>query len=489
MSETAAQLVDRVLPAVPVRQWVLSVPFELRARLAADPAALTLTARVLFEEMRRWYRDASGIARADDVRVEGGALTFVHRGGGSLNLNVHLHVIAADGVWRCATDGTTPEFVATRAPTRADLEAVILRVARRVSAGLERAGAPEDHAALDACRRAAFARGVYGTVRDVGTRDTSTEVDEARFGRRPPKAQAGAVEGFNLHASVVIAARDVEGRERLLRYVARPMVVGERVSELADGRIAWRLKVPGGRGETHRIMEPMEFMARLAARLPPPRRPLLRYHGVFAPHSPWRSVVVPSQAMVPRACEGTAAEATEAAHATRARDAAAGAHDDVWLAERGAAAEAPARERSASRIDWATLMHRVWGLGCARVPEVRRAHEVHRRHQGARRDRAHPDARRAGSGERGARGVTANADGRREAEPCPASERRRGIAVAHDSKPVRRTVGVYTRRPEGARPPKWALRSDCGAHGQRRWTTYPHPLPSHRERSVAAEVT
>jgi hypothetical protein len=39
----------------------------------------------------------------------------------------------------------------------------------------------------------------------------------------------------------------------LLRYVARPMVVGERVSELADGRIAWRLKVPGGRSETHRI--------------------------------------------------------------------------------------------------------------------------------------------------------------------------------------------------------------------------------------------
>ena len=98
------------------------------------------------------------------------------------------------------------------------------------------------------------------------------------------------MEGFNLHASVVIAARDVEGRERLLRYVARPMVAGERVSELADGRIAWRLKIPGGRGETHRIMEPMDFMARLAALVPPPRRPLLRYHGVFAPHSPWRAI-------------------------------------------------------------------------------------------------------------------------------------------------------------------------------------------------------
>jgi hypothetical protein len=34
----------------------------------------------------------------------------------------------------------------------------------------------------------------------------------------------------------------------------------------------------------------MEFMARLAALVPPPRRPLVRYHGVFAPHSPWRTI-------------------------------------------------------------------------------------------------------------------------------------------------------------------------------------------------------
>ena len=77
------------------------------------------------------------------------------------------------GESRLGLSHRTPEFIATRAPTRADLEAVILRVPRRVAAGLERAGAPEDDAALDACRRAAFARGVYGTVRDVGTRDAS----------------------------------------------------------------------------------------------------------------------------------------------------------------------------------------------------------------------------------------------------------------------------------------------------------------------------
>jgi hypothetical protein len=38
MCNTAAHIVDRVLPAAPVRQWVLSLPFELR-RLAAFHAS------------------------------------------------------------------------------------------------------------------------------------------------------------------------------------------------------------------------------------------------------------------------------------------------------------------------------------------------------------------------------------------------------------------------------------------------------------------
>jgi hypothetical protein len=33
MADTAAHLVDRVLPEVPVRQWVLSLSFALRYRL------------------------------------------------------------------------------------------------------------------------------------------------------------------------------------------------------------------------------------------------------------------------------------------------------------------------------------------------------------------------------------------------------------------------------------------------------------------------
>jgi ribosomal protein S27E len=40
MVESAALLVDEVLPREPVRQWVLSVPFPLRFLFAAEPAAM-----------------------------------------------------------------------------------------------------------------------------------------------------------------------------------------------------------------------------------------------------------------------------------------------------------------------------------------------------------------------------------------------------------------------------------------------------------------
>jgi hypothetical protein len=41
MSQTAAHLVDRLIPHVPVRQWVLSLPIPLRVLLAAQPELVT----------------------------------------------------------------------------------------------------------------------------------------------------------------------------------------------------------------------------------------------------------------------------------------------------------------------------------------------------------------------------------------------------------------------------------------------------------------
>jgi hypothetical protein len=49
-------------------------------------------------------------------------------------------------------------------------------------------------------------------------------------------------------------------------------------------------------------MQPTAFLARVAALVPPPRHPLIRFHGVFAPHSAWRKKIVPVPTAPPSNC-------------------------------------------------------------------------------------------------------------------------------------------------------------------------------------------
>jgi hypothetical protein len=95
---------------------------------------------------------------------------------------------------------------------------------------------------------------------------------------------AGEFGGFSIHAGVTVHAADKDGRERLIRYCARPALSMERMSETGDGLIAYRLRHVQKGKATHRVMRPIDLLARIAAFIPPPRHPLLRYFGVFGPH-------------------------------------------------------------------------------------------------------------------------------------------------------------------------------------------------------------
>jgi hypothetical protein len=53
MADTAAHLVDRALPHVPVRQWVLSLPYPLRYRLAYDAGMVTAVLDVFIKAVWR----------------------------------------------------------------------------------------------------------------------------------------------------------------------------------------------------------------------------------------------------------------------------------------------------------------------------------------------------------------------------------------------------------------------------------------------------
>jgi hypothetical protein len=130
MADTAAHLVDRVIPEVPVRQWVLSLPFALRYRVAFDGAllgrVLGIFARAVFRSLRRRARDY-GIPRG-----QCGAVTFIQSFGSALNLTPHLHMLTLDGVY-AAQDGEAPRFYPLRAPEKSDVMAVAVRVAEQVA--------------------------------------------------------------------------------------------------------------------------------------------------------------------------------------------------------------------------------------------------------------------------------------------------------------------------------------------------------------------
>jgi hypothetical protein len=134
MADTAAHLVDRVLPAVPVRQWVLSLPYAVRYRVAFDGAllgkVLAIFVSAVFASLRRRARDA-GIPGG-----QCGAVTFVQRFASDLRLMPHFHSIVLDGVY-AAAPGEAPRFYPLRAPEKRDVAAVAARVAARVTAVME----------------------------------------------------------------------------------------------------------------------------------------------------------------------------------------------------------------------------------------------------------------------------------------------------------------------------------------------------------------
>jgi len=59
--------------------------------------------------------------------------------------------------------------------------------------------------------------------------------------------------------------------------------------------VRYQLKTPWKNGTTHVEFEPVEFIAKLAALVPPPRAHLTRFHGVFAPNAKLRAQLTPSR--------------------------------------------------------------------------------------------------------------------------------------------------------------------------------------------------
>ena len=78
--------------------------------------------------------------KADD-EADSGAVTLIQRFGSAANLNIHLHCLVLDGVYRRGTDGV-PDLVEAPAPTDEAMRTVLHKIITRTMKLLTRRGGP-----------------------------------------------------------------------------------------------------------------------------------------------------------------------------------------------------------------------------------------------------------------------------------------------------------------------------------------------------------
>ncbi len=84
-------------------------------------------------------RHLLGAAGLKAEEGHGGAVTLIQRFGSAANLNIHLHCLVLDGVYRSGADGP-PAFIEADAPTDNELHALLQTVIARLMQMLTRRG-------------------------------------------------------------------------------------------------------------------------------------------------------------------------------------------------------------------------------------------------------------------------------------------------------------------------------------------------------------
>ncbi|MFT5291968.1 MAG: hypothetical protein ACI8QS_002968 [Planctomycetota bacterium] len=307
MAESAAHLVDHVLPQVPIRQWVISFPWALRYLLARRPHLLSQVRRIFLRAVFGFYKHQSRLAGLHRGRT--GAVSRVQRFGSSLNLNPHLQPLVLDGVYCATSPYSRPVFHDASDVTQEDVEQLVRTIHARVLRHLERQGFLVDDGTITTSQdevqesllplfQAASIRGQSLQGSEAVERVFRLVPSNQRF--RPPNLCA-EFDGFSLHAATRIPAHDRATLEHLCRYIGRPPFSSQSLTLDSTGRVLFQLRRPWRDGTTQLRFDPLTFLSRLASLVPPPRVHQQTYHGLLAPGDPWRNEVVPAKRLTTRA--------------------------------------------------------------------------------------------------------------------------------------------------------------------------------------------
>ena len=250
MADTAVHLEQRILPRVPIRHWICSLPWGLRSLLGYDRKLCAEVVSAFMAEVDRslCWRAKRELGVASVASAHTGGVVAVQRTDSALRLNVHCHALVLDGVYVHENDDPRSplEFRELDTPTHADIAEVAARTAVRIERILRAHGRsldpelddglpPElalDEPGLAACYAAA-AQGV-SVSSDQTAKPPLRLIASPNPPARPRAADAtdepiAEVRGINVHAAQVIDGRDRRRVDHLCSYFAscvRPLTCG-----------------------------------------------------------------------------------------------------------------------------------------------------------------------------------------------------------------------------------------------------------------------
>jgi hypothetical protein len=79
-----------------------------------------------------------GVLLTAEATAQTGAVTLIQRFGGSINLNIHFHILFLDGVYIDSTDRSCARFRWVKAPTSDELTQLTHTIDQRVARYMER---------------------------------------------------------------------------------------------------------------------------------------------------------------------------------------------------------------------------------------------------------------------------------------------------------------------------------------------------------------
>src|SRR5499426_1286525 len=236
MAQMAAHLVECVIPWVPTRQWVVSVPVPLRYWMASSQDLTAKVHTIIRTTIGQYYVNQAVQRGLERATIHPGSVTFIQRFGSALNVHLHFHILFLEGVY---LDRTTvdlkPRFIQAAAPTDTDIAAVIQKISRRVIRSLRHLGY------LETGMEPPVATG-YDPLRDTApelARTMAASVQQRiawgeRAGQQVRRLGSGfgyegeaprlmgphcaSVNGLSLHANTSSPAHRRDQLEQLLRY-------------------------------------------------------------------------------------------------------------------------------------------------------------------------------------------------------------------------------------------------------------------------------